>query len=82
MVAVDAHQLRVRLGKVQRHERRVHVGLGKKDAGRDFKVLLLEFLEAETVPLAILFAYLGATSFSDCFDVVFTMLVLILYLIC
>ena len=51
-------------------------------AGRDFKVLLLEFLEAETVPLAILFAYLGATSFSDCFDVVFTMLVLILYLIC
>ena len=51
-------------------------------AGRDFTVLLLEFLDAETVFLAILVDCLGTESFSDCFDVVFTMLVLILYLIC
>jgi len=50
-------------------------------AGRDYSVLLLEFLDASNVFLAIIFTCLGTATFSDCFDVVLTMLVLILYLI-
>ncbi len=49
-------------------------------AGIASNVLFLDYLEARTVPLAIYFACLGTASFSDAFDVVLTMLVLILYL--